>query len=98
MKVTVTQDDIDHGCRTNGWECPVARALIRASGMPAAFVSIPEIRVWDTPFTRPHDDDQAGWDQIRDTTTKTWGTPETLRWKIQMFDITGIMRPFEFDL
>jgi hypothetical protein len=34
MRITVTQDDIDMGCKSHNENCPLARAASRAFGYP----------------------------------------------------------------
>lgn len=36
MKIEVTQEDIDGGCRESAGHCPIALALARATGCPVS--------------------------------------------------------------
>lgn len=55
MKINVTQADIENGHRADCFHCPIALAVIRATGIFST-VDSDGIRIYDNPVKRfPHD-------------------------------------------
>ncbi len=46
MKVTVTNKDIAYGCKSNESNCPIARAVNKALGIPITYGAV-EVGIWD---------------------------------------------------
>lgn len=92
MLVTVSKEDIAQGCRADGEDCPVARAVVRATGIPYAWVCAAFIAVYDT----PEDKDDIG--DYQSKAVKYWQTPEDAVNRIRFYDATGRMNRFEFEL
>lgn len=93
MRVDVTEEDIRLGCRVKTMRCPVARALSRASGLPA-YISLSRIRLLscDVP------EDVAACPDLEDITVKKWDMPADIREIIEVFDQSCSMEPFSFEL
>lgn len=92
MRIQVTQDDIEQGCRAVAENCPIARAVIRATGIPYAWVCTVFIAVYAT------DEDRDDIEHYQSKSLKHWVTPEDAAKRIKLYDATGHMNPFEFEL
>jgi hypothetical protein len=88
--------DIAEGCFRNGYNCPVARAVLRATGMRGVFVSGSIIAVFD------HKTSRTDWPvnirMMKKDATKWWKTPLDVARRINSYDDFGGMDPFGFDL
>jgi hypothetical protein len=95
MLVEVTQEeDIRAGCQGEGTNCPVARAVVRATGIPYAWVCSRFIAVyatWEDATNSPLED-------YKERSLKYWTTPDEASWRIRLYDETGYMSPFSFQL
>lgn len=92
MHISVTQEDIAQGCRAQAEICPIARAVARATGMPYVWVCGIFIAVYATAGDR---DDV---DNYKSKSVKYWKTPEDVKNRIILYDATGHMNPFGFEL
>lgn len=95
MNIDVTKDDIDGGCWRNGYNCPVARAVLRATGMRGVFVSGSIIAVFDHELNRGF---PVGIRAVKKDAVKWWQTPPDVARRIRNYDDALGMYPFEFDL
>jgi hypothetical protein len=90
MKVQVLDADIAYGCRMNTLECPVARAVSRATGMLAS-VHWNKIIL----FSNKKEAEMMDW---HDRVVKEWDTPSEVVRMIRRFDEGLPVCPFEFEL
>jgi hypothetical protein len=93
MLVTVTEEDIRSGCQADGENCPIARAVIRATGIPYAWICGLFIAVYAT-----RNDALAPPHGYKEKSLKHWITPVEAARRIRLYDATGYMRPFTFEL
>lgn len=90
MLINVKAGDIARGCQMHTSNCPVARAVARATGL-FAVVTGSYIRVFGC------EDDFHAQDWPRGI-VKEWPTPEVAGQAIGLYDDTGLMEPFSFEL
>lgn len=84
MKIKVTQDHIDKGKQSCSGECPIALALIEATGLE---VSVYEhIMLWKGILIG---DGEYLYDDP---------TPQHVLDRLKNFDKNGVMTPFEFEI
>jgi hypothetical protein len=95
MLVQVTPQDIAGGCRKEAESCPVARAVARAAGSPWVWVSQRFIRVFACEKDRDAWDWALEWGAIP---SGGWDTPGQVADIITLYDATGLMEPFAFEL
>jgi hypothetical protein len=88
MLVHVTADDIALGCRRAATNCPVARAVLRATGAEYVTVDHRYISIYAVP---------AGHGMFTDP-IKQWDTPLRVEQAIDSFDDNAGMYPFTFEL
>lgn len=86
MKVEVTSDDISNGLPGILDACPVALAVLRAYGDPGDYgIAVDE-------------DEILIWSEEDGSTVKAWETPDVISDMIDLYDRTGEMCPFGFEL
>lgn len=99
MLVEVKADDIMFGCKLNGGNCPVARALARATGSSYVWVSRTQAMIFAGPG---YIDYRNGILMAPDPATtppiKVWDLPQEARQRIRAFDHNLGMVPFTFEL
>jgi hypothetical protein len=91
MRVEVTAEDIRLGGRGEGANCPVARAVSRASGSPWVWVSDSLTGIF---FCKEDADSSEFWDKA----LKKWDTPPAIGKIIWDYDSGRGMSPFSFEL
>lgn len=91
MLVEVTQEDINLGCRAVAENCPVARALMRATGIIHVYVCRAFLGVYSCKGDMFTED-------FGKRCLKKWDTPERVAKIISAYDATGFMNPFSFEL
>jgi hypothetical protein len=82
VTVSITQDDIDEGCRCDADNCPGALAISRATGYAA--------KVGMVTISLRHADNGQFFKEI--------SPPAVLRWFIEQFDNGNKVSPFSFEL
>lgn len=98
MKVHVTPGDITHGTSWDGYRCPIARAVLRATGMQAAFASSIYIAVYDHHLCPKCPGNAVQIRHYRHHAIKWWETPPEAAKRIINYDRNEWMIPFIFEL
>lgn len=97
MLVEVTRGDADAGCRQNGSNCPVALAVMRASGFNYVMVTAMAIEAYAS-LDAMHGIHDGPMSTRQYEPIKRWATPAEAAQAIVIYDAFGVMEPFSFEL
>lgn len=93
MIIHVTAEDIAEGVRENCSKCPVARAIHRAAGATSVDVS-----AGPGPRISPIQWEAYVYPTARHVPSTKIDLPGIVVARIEAYDATGVMEPFEFEL
>lgn len=91
MRIEVTQADIDAGARRSCYSCPIALAIARAYEKRESMGAL-------LAFVRPSATGGNYWWGGVPALNKRFKLPTVVKKRAGIFDTTGAMTPFEFEI